>query len=476
MPGNILKALGGRGKRKYKISSNEVIFTKADESSSMPIPEITSDSESECKTHEPLPPLPKLIGAAPAGTSNSLIFLADLTLNMADLTLNTFPEKKADLSIEQLLLTLMDEVKSLKEQIKVPSENSPSVSQTRSSKSSKGKQTTWFGPCKHYGFKNHLAKDCYIKPKCSTCGSTEHLTKEHLKQTVVNKSLTKLKAQSSMNPSAKKAPMIPKPFKDYSGCSINMTRVKQYLHKYSKESGPKVVFGYNSSGDTEGYGLVNYNGITFTNGTIFNQNDEVVLNSPRIKDVYVIDMSSYNEESNACFFVKASPSVNWLWHKRLSHLNFKNINKLGKQNLVAGLPSLTFSKPRIVQRMSTQGTPRSVIVKRHGKTASDVFRGRSDIIYFHMFGCPVHIHNHIDHLEMFDEKLDDGFFLGYSLVAKAFRVFNIRRQEMEETCHVTFNEDDEAISQSSTEGDAINFNKNRSFPDDEFLEPRNKVT
>ncbi|GJV52011.1 hypothetical protein Tco_1447752 [Tanacetum coccineum] len=53
----------------------------------------------------------------------------------------------------------------------------------------------------------------------------------------------------------------------------------------------------------------------------------------------------------------------------------------------------------------------------------------------------------------FDEKADDGFFLGYSLVAKAFRVFNIRRQEMEEIVHVTFSEDDEAISQTSTEAE-----------------------
>nr|GEZ52286.1 hypothetical protein [Tanacetum cinerariifolium] len=74
-----------------------------------------------------------------------------------------------------------------------------------------------------------------------------------------------------------------------------------------------------------------------------------------------------------------------------------------------------------------------------------------------------------DHLGKFNKKADDGFFLGYSLVAKAFKVFNIRRQEMEETVHVTFNEDDKAISQSSVEGDAINFSKNISFPDDEFL-------
>ncbi|GJV01624.1 hypothetical protein Tco_1335193 [Tanacetum coccineum] len=116
-------------------------------------------------------------------------------------------------------------------------------------------------------------------------------------------------------------------------------------------------------------------------------------------------------------------------------------------------------------------------MKRHGKTLNDVFRGRSpNISYFYVFGCPVHIHNHRDHLGKFHEKVDDGFFLGYSPVAKAFRVFNIRRQEIEETVHVTFSEDDEAISQSSTEGDAINFNENRSFPDDEFFEPRSEVT
>ncbi|GJR91733.1 retrovirus-related pol polyprotein from transposon TNT 1-94 [Tanacetum coccineum] len=92
----------------------------------------------------------------------------------------------------------------------------------------------------------------------------------------------------------------------------------------------------------------------------------------------------------------------------------------------------------------------SIIVKRHGKTSYDVFRGRSpDISYFYVFRCLVHIHNHRDHLGKFDEKADDGFFLGYSLVAKAFRV---------------------------TKGDVINFNENRSFPDDEFLEPRSEVT
>ncbi|GJV15600.1 hypothetical protein Tco_1360923 [Tanacetum coccineum] len=39
------------------------------------------------------------------------------------------------------------------------------------------------------------------------------------------------------------------------------------------------------------------------------------------------------------------------------------------------------------------------------------------------------------HLGKLDEKADDGFFLGYSPVAKALGVFNIRRQEIKETYH-----------------------------------------
>ncbi|GKD97540.1 putative reverse transcriptase domain-containing protein [Tanacetum coccineum] len=41
-------------------------------------------------------------------------------------------------------------------------------------------------------------------------------------------------------------------------------RIASVGPKYSKESGPKVVFRDDSSGDTKGYGSVNCNGITFT--------------------------------------------------------------------------------------------------------------------------------------------------------------------------------------------------------------------
>nr|GEX58553.1 retrovirus-related Pol polyprotein from transposon TNT 1-94 [Tanacetum cinerariifolium] len=87
--------------------------------------------------------------------------------------------------------------------------------------------------------------------------------------------------------------------------------------------------------------------------------------------------------------------------------------------------------------------------------------------------CPMFIDNYIDHLGNFDEKVDDGFFLGYSLVSKAFRIFNIIRQELEETFHVTLNEGDEVINHSSKKANDIKFNENISFFDGEFSVLRN---
>ncbi|GKA59052.1 retrovirus-related pol polyprotein from transposon TNT 1-94 [Tanacetum coccineum] len=361
-----------KGRRKYKISSKEVTFTKADESSSMSIPEITS--KSECETQEPLPPLLKLVGVKPVGTSNSLISLADLTLNMADLTLNisvpkntkptsdkvspthaikkntetkssTIPvlisEKKGEASAENLLLTLIEEVKSLKEHIKFPLDNSPSVSQTRSSKSSEG---------------------------------------------------------------------LPK-----------------------EESGPKVVFEDNSSGDTEGYGSVNCNGITFTRvaysnglkhnlisisqlcdanfkvlftktfGTIFNQNDEVLLIAPRRRDVYVIDIKMENLNEVMVKELRSDNGTKFRNHKLEEFYDEKGIS----------------------QNFASPCTPKqNGVAKRRNKTLIEAA-------------------GTMDHLGKFDEKVDDGFSLS---------------------------------SGQSFQGDAINFNKNRSFPDDEFLEPKNNVT
>ncbi|GJR55654.1 ribonuclease H-like domain-containing protein [Tanacetum coccineum] len=54
------------------------------------------------------------------------------------------------------------------------------------------------------------------------------------------------------------------------------------------------------------------------------------------------------------------------------------------------------------------------------------------------FGCLVTILNTLDHLGKFDGKSDDGFFVGYSINSKAFRVFNTRTRFVEENLHINF--------------------------------------
>nr|GEU73966.1 retrovirus-related Pol polyprotein from transposon TNT 1-94 [Tanacetum cinerariifolium] len=44
---------------------------------------------------------------------------------------------------------------------------------------------------------------------------------------------------------------------------------------------------------------------------------------------------------------KASSSQSWLWHQRLSHLNFATINNLVKNNLLQGLPKIKFEKDHL---------------------------------------------------------------------------------------------------------------------------------
>ncbi|GJR27266.1 hypothetical protein Tco_1103498 [Tanacetum coccineum] len=150
--------------------------------------------------------------------------------------------KKTDSSTKQLILTLMEEVKGLKEQIKHPSDNFASISQTESSKSAKGKTKTY---ALHIdllmeevkGLKEQMkppsdnsASDCYIKTKCSTCGSTDHLTKEHPEQTVVKKTMAKLKALLSQGSSSRKAPKIPKPFIPCKYCGFNNHQSNEFKY------------------------------------------------------------------------------------------------------------------------------------------------------------------------------------------------------------------------------------------------------
>ena len=425
-----------------------------------------------------------------------------------------------------------------------------------------------------------------------------------------------------------------------------MTGNKTLLSNFKKEKGPRVTFGDNKHGQTKGYGELHngnlklskvsyvkglkYNLIsisqicdgdnevhfTKTGGSIIDKEGKTVLSAKRTKDVYTLDMSSGDPSKETCLYSKTVEDTNWLWHKRLSHLNFKNINKLSKGELVSGLPSLTYTKPKpcsacekgkqhktsfpskqafsitepffmlhmdlfgpvatasiggskyalvlvdefsrytwvfflrakseaaeeiicfikkmevlngklvrslrsdhgtefrnqtlesfceekgISQNFSAPRTPqqngvaerrnrtlieaartmlcesglpfnfwaeavscacftqnRSLIIKRHNKTPYDVLKGRKPTISFlHIFGCQCFILNQKDQLQKFAPKADEGVFVGYSVISKAYRIYNLRTKVIEESINVSFNENDFVASCSSNHISGEEFN------------------
>nr|GEW70943.1 hypothetical protein [Tanacetum cinerariifolium] len=82
---------------------------------------------------------------------------------------------------------------------------------------------------------------------------------------------------------------------------------------------------------------------------------------------------------------------------------------------------------------------RVLVNKSHNKTPYELVNGRSPAIGFlKPFGCHVMILNTLDNLGKFKEKEDEGYFIGYSMSNKAFRVFNKRTRRVEENLHVEF--------------------------------------
>ncbi|KAJ9553109.1 hypothetical protein OSB04_017154 [Centaurea solstitialis] len=64
-------------------------------------------------------------------------------------------------------------------------------------------------------------------------------------------------------------------------------------------------------------------------------------------NLYKIDLRDVKAKNTLCLFSKASNQQSILWHRRLSHLNFKGLNKLVIGNLAIGIPDLRFQQDHL---------------------------------------------------------------------------------------------------------------------------------
>ncbi|GJW02066.1 putative ribonuclease H-like domain-containing protein [Tanacetum coccineum] len=164
-----------------------------------------------------------------------------------------------------------------------------------------------------------------------------------------------------------------------SGCSRHMTGNKSYLVDYQDYHGGPVTFG-GSKGQITGKGKIRSGKLDFDdvcfvkelqqfnlfsvsqmydkkNKVLFTDTEclvvspdfklpdenQVLLRVPRQHNMYNFSLENFvPSEGLTCLIAKASADESNKWHRRLGHVNFKNLNRLVKGNLVRGLPSKIF--------------------------------------------------------------------------------------------------------------------------------------
>ncbi|GJS28281.1 retrovirus-related pol polyprotein from transposon TNT 1-94 [Tanacetum coccineum] len=72
-----------------------------------------------------------------------------------------------------------------------------------------------------------------------------------------------------------------------------------------------------------------------------------IFHRSRDINLYTISLDDMLKSSLICILSKASKTKSWLWHRRLSHLNFGTLNKLAKDSLARGIPRLKFQKDHL---------------------------------------------------------------------------------------------------------------------------------
>nr|GEZ80556.1 Gag-Pol polyprotein [Tanacetum cinerariifolium] len=189
---------------------------------------------------------------------------------------------------------------------------------------------------------------------------------------------------------------------------------------------------------------------------------------------------------------KATSSQAWLWHRRLSHLNFDTINLLSKNDIVVGLPKLKFVKDHvfsscelgkgkrksfqskitpsskrrlqllhmdlcgpmrvakgILHQTSVARTPeQNGVVERWNRTLVEAARTMLSAAKVPLFflaeaiatTCFTQNLRDGENLDKLKEKGDACIFVGYSTQSRAYKVFNKRTRVIVETIHVNFDE------------------------------------
>nr|GEU86490.1 putative ribonuclease H-like domain-containing protein [Tanacetum cinerariifolium] len=128
--------------------------------------------------------------------------------------------------------------------------------------------------------------------------------------------------------------------------------------------------------------------VAFHQHTCFIRNLDGVglLTGSRGNNFYTLSLQDTMASSPICLLSKASKTKSWLWHRRLSHLDFGAINHLARQGLVRGLPKLKFEKDHLCSACAMGKSKK----KSHKPKSEDTNQKKLYLLHMDLCG-PMHI-------------------------------------------------------------------------------------
>ncbi|GJZ64038.1 retrovirus-related pol polyprotein from transposon TNT 1-94, partial [Tanacetum coccineum] len=123
--------------------------------------------------------------------------------------------------------------------------------------------------------------------------------------------------------------------------------------------------------------------VAFRQHTCFIRNLEGVdlLTGSQGNNLYTLSLGDMMASSPICLLSKASKTKSWLWHRRLSHLNFGAINHLARHGLV-GLPKLKFEKDHLCSACAMGKSKK----KPHKPKSEDTNQEKLYLLHMDLYG------------------------------------------------------------------------------------------
>ncbi|GJX98249.1 integrase, catalytic region, zinc finger, CCHC-type containing protein, partial [Tanacetum coccineum] len=147
---------------------------------------------------------------------------------------------------------------------------------------------------------------------------------------------------------------------------------------------------------------------------IWNLDGVDLLSGSTDTNLYTISLDDMLMTSSICLLSKALKTKSWLWHRRLSHLNFGTLNKLAKDGLIRGIPKIKFKKDHLCQSnqyslLYPKSFPNPSLIQQNSYEL--IHNKKPDLSFLHVFGSLRYPTNDSDDLGKLNAKADIGLVL-----------------------------------------------------------------